>query len=99
MGTPGLRLRGRGERVRLSRVGAWDRDELADLRVVCRASVAVDKMLGESVARARAAGRSWQEIGRALGVAPEAQTWDQVAAGLAQTRLAALDLNAPGSGT
>jgi hypothetical protein len=63
---PALRLHGRGERVRLRRIGRWTRDPLADLAVTCRTTVAIDKALGESVNAARQAGRSCSPSCRSL---------------------------------
>ena len=63
---PTLRFRGAGQRLRL-RV-ATSPDPLANIRECCRASVAVDKALGEAVRDALNAGRSWAEVGHALGV-------------------------------
>ena len=68
MGSPALRLRGRGDRVRLRKIGMWNRDPLAELTVTCRTTVAVDKTFGESVRAARQAGRSWSEVAHALGL-------------------------------
>jgi hypothetical protein len=61
-----LRLRGSGEHLRL-RV-AKTSDPLANVRECCRASVAVEKALGEAVRDALVAGNDWAELGRALGV-------------------------------
>ena len=69
-----LRFRGAGEHLRL-RVGRGP-DRLANVRECCRASVAVEKALGEAIRDARAAGHSWAEVGHALGV--EAKTSDGV---------------------
>ena len=69
-GTATLRLRGSGEHLRL-RVGKAP-DQLANVRECCRASVAVEKALGEEIRDALAAGHSWAEVGQALGV--EAKT-------------------------
>ena len=65
-----LRFRGAGEHLRL-RVGRGP-DPLANVRECCRASVAVEKALGEAVDDALTAGHSWAEVGHALGV--EAKT-------------------------
>jgi hypothetical protein len=73
--TPTLRLRGSGEHLRL-RV-AKDPDQLANVRECCRASVAVEKALGEAIRDALAAGHSWADVGHALGV--EASTSVSVA--------------------
>jgi hypothetical protein len=64
--TATLRLRGSGPHLRL-RVGKA-RDPLANVRECCRASVAVEKALGEVICDALAAGHTWAEVGQALGV-------------------------------
>ena len=78
MGTsrPMLRFKGAGEHLRLRLDGAAD--PLANVRECCRASVAVEKALGEAVRDALAAGHTWAEVGHALGV--EAETSDGVRA-------------------
>jgi hypothetical protein len=68
--TATLRLRGSGEHLRLRVAKATD--PLANVRECCRASVAVDKALGEVIRDALAAGYTWAEVGQALGV--EAKT-------------------------
>lgn len=68
--TATLRFRGSGEHLRL-RV-ATAPDPLANVRECCRASVAVEKAVGEAIGDALAAGHSWAEVGGALGV--EAKT-------------------------
>jgi hypothetical protein len=65
-----LRLAGSGEHLRLRVAKAPD--PLANVRECCRASVAVEKALGEVIRDALAAGHSWAEVGQALGV--EAKT-------------------------
>lgn len=67
-----LRFKGAGERLRL-RV-ATVRDPLTNVRECCRASVAVEKALGEAVRDALAAGHSWAEIGQVLGVEASSAT-------------------------
>jgi hypothetical protein len=64
--TANLRLRGSGARLRLRVAKAPD--PLANVRECCRASVAVEKALGEVIREALAAGHTWAEVGRALGV-------------------------------
>ena len=64
--TATLRLRGSGQQLRL-RVGKAP-DPLANVRECCRASVAVEKALGEVIRDALDAGHSWAEVGHALGV-------------------------------
>ena len=67
--TTTLRLKGSGDRLRLRIVKAPD--PLADVRECCRASVAMEKALGEAIRDALAAGHSWAEVARALGVEAE----------------------------
>ena len=64
--TATLRLTGSGEHLRL-RVGKAP-DPLANERECCRASVAVEKALGEAIRDALAAGHHWAEVGHVLGV-------------------------------
>jgi len=63
---PTLRLRGSGADLRL-RV-ATAPDPLITVNEGCRASVAVEKALGEAIRAAIAAGHSWTEIGQSLGL-------------------------------
>lgn len=64
--TATLRLRGSGEHLRL-RVGKAT-DPLADVSECCRASIAVEKAMGEAIREALAAGHSWAEVGESLSV-------------------------------
>lgn len=64
--TATLRLRGSGEHLRLRVAKAPD--PLANVRECCRASVAVEKALGEAIRDALAAGHGWAEVGHVLGV-------------------------------
>lgn len=64
--TATLRLRGSGEHLQLRVAKAPD--PLADVRECCRASVAVEKALGEAIRDALAAGRNWAEVADVLGV-------------------------------
>lgn len=64
--TATLRLRGSGDHLRL-RV-AQAPDPLTNVRECRRASVAVEKALGEAIRNALAAGHNWGEVGDALGV-------------------------------
>ncbi len=80
-----VRLSGHGQRLRVRTHGAWS-DPIAGLTECCRASVALDKMLSESIRRARDAGRSWAEIGQVLGVVENAQSWPDVREGMARSR-------------
>ena len=64
--TATLRLRGSGEHLRLRVAKAPD--PLANLRECCRASIALEKAMGEVIRDALAAGHTWAEVGQALGV-------------------------------
>jgi hypothetical protein len=61
-----LRFRGSGEHLRLHVPRAPE--TMANVREVCRGSVALEKALGEAIRDAVAKGHSWAEIGHALGV-------------------------------
>lgn len=64
--TTTVRFRGAGEHLRL-RVGEVS-DPLTNVRECCRASVAVEKALGEAIRDALRGGHSWTQVGHALGV-------------------------------
>jgi hypothetical protein len=83
---PRIRLTGRGERLRLLQGGQWQQDPLQAVRECCRASMAIEKALGEAVRAAIASGASWQEIGRVLGVAEAAQSHRDVLEALVETK-------------
>jgi hypothetical protein len=83
---PRIRLTGRGDRLRLRQRGEWQQDPLQDVRECCRASMAVEKALGEAVRAALASGASWQEVGRVLGVAEAAQSKHDVIEAFAETK-------------
>jgi hypothetical protein len=93
--TQALRLRGRGDRIRLYRTGTWNHAPLDDLAVTCRTTTAVDKALAETLSAARRAGHSWPEIASALGLSPTLSTWDEIATELAATRRHVWDRRAP----
>jgi hypothetical protein len=86
--TPRLRLLGHGERLRLRLHDRWQPEPLDTLRECRRAATAVDKALGEAIRSARAAGASWQDIGRTLGATPNAQTQQEVIDALADQKRA-----------
>jgi hypothetical protein len=77
---------GHGNRLRVRTYGDWQRDPLDGVRECGGASVALDKTLGQLIGSALAAGYSWSDIARTLGVAESASTWRDVAAGLARNR-------------
>ena len=81
-----IHLTGRGLRT----VGDWESDPIGAVSDICRQAVALDKLLGESIRRARYTGHSWLEIGRVLGAAEEASTWQDVSLGLARNRTSTL---------
>lgn len=66
MRTATLRFKGSGEHLRLRVARAPD--PLTNVRECCRASVAVEKALGEAIRDAIANGHSWAEVGHVLGV-------------------------------
>jgi len=66
---PKLRFRGSGEHLRLRL--ASTPDPLATVHECCRASVALEKALGEAIREAIATGHSWAEVGQALRVDAE----------------------------
>lgn len=85
---PHLRLSGHGERLRLRQRGHWQQgDPLEAVRECCRASMAVEKALGEAVRGARTAGASWPDVGHALGVHEDAETEQDVVDALADMKL------------
>ena len=84
--TPRLRFSGHGEQLRLRQRGDWQHDPLAAVRECCRASMAIDKALGEAVREAVAAGVSWQEVGRTLGVTDHGQNEQAVIEAFADTK-------------
>ncbi len=77
----GVRLVGRGSRVRLSLSGPWHQDLIEDVRDACRVDFAAEKFLYQSVHMAREAGYSWKDIGTALGVSRQA-AWERFSHGL-----------------
>ena len=85
---PRLRLSGHGPGLRLRTLGGWRHHPLEDVGECCRASTAVDKALGEAVREAIAAGASWRDVGRALGVSEDAETEAEVIDAFARTKRA-----------
>lgn len=73
-----LRLRGHGSGLRLSISGDWASDPMGGVTECCRALMALEKALGESIGHARSAGHSWAEVGRALGATETAAGFDDV---------------------
>jgi hypothetical protein len=88
---PRVRISGHGSRVRVRTKGDWKRDPVAALLESCRSSVAVEKALAEAIHMSRAAGVSWGEIGRTLGVAEDAEDKMALIAAFANHSTAILD--------
>ena len=87
-----LRLTGHGRRLHLRTVGDWTREPMDGIAECCRALMATEKALGESIRQARSAEHSWAEIGRALGATEAAASFDDVADALATQRRATWEL-------
>ena len=75
---PRVRIVGGGRRLRLRTLGDWDSHPLDALRECCRAGTALEKVVWQTVGRAREAGHSWTEIGAALGVTKQT-AWQRYA--------------------
>jgi beta-phosphoglucomutase-like phosphatase (HAD superfamily) len=88
MRTRRLRLTGHGRRVHLRTLGDWTREPMDGIAECCRALMATEKALGESIRRARSAGHPWAEIGRTLGATGSAASFDDVVDALATQRRA-----------
>ena len=71
-----IRLVGSGTKARLRTIGTWGQRPLDDLAVACRASVAVEKLIRQTVAQAREEGCTWSEIGHALGTSRQS-AWER----------------------
>jgi hypothetical protein len=74
--TTSIRLTGSGAKARLRTIGSWGERPLEDLAIACRASVAVDKLIRQTVAVARERGCTWAEIGHALGISKQS-AWER----------------------
>lgn len=83
-----LRLRGHGKGLRLSISGDWTNDPMGGVTDCCRALMALEKALGESIRQARSTGHSWAEVGRALGATETAANFDDVAEAFAANKRA-----------
>jgi hypothetical protein len=66
--SPRVRIVEHGNHLRLRTVGDWEADPINALRECSRAETALEKAMWQTVGKAREAGRSWTEIGNALGV-------------------------------
>jgi hypothetical protein len=87
-----LRLKGHGTRLRLSISGDWGSDPMGGVTDCCRALMALEKALGESIREARSAGHSWADVGRALGATETAASFDDVADAFAANKRATWEL-------
>lgn len=76
--TQRLRLVGRGRELRLRLLGDWERAPLDGLCETARAAGALLKLQHDLVSTARRSGKSWTEIGAALGVSKQA-AWERFA--------------------
>jgi hypothetical protein len=87
-----LRLKGYGTGLRLSISGDWGSDPMGGVSECCRALMALEKALGESIRQARNAGHSWADVGRALGATETAASFDDVADAFAVDKRAMWEL-------
>lgn len=71
-----IRIVGHGRSTHVRAAGDWESEPLDALREACRVSTALDKLIRESVRRAREAGHSWTQIGEALGVTKQT-AWER----------------------
>ena len=71
-----IRIVNNGRDLRVRASGDWENEPLDGLREARRVATALDKLIRESVRRARAAGHSWTEIGQALDVSKQA-AWER----------------------
>lgn len=85
-------MRGHGSGLRLSISGDWTSDPIGGAADCCRALMALEKALGESIGHARSAGHSWAEVGRALGATETAASFDDVADAFAAEKRAIWEL-------
>jgi uncharacterized NAD(P)/FAD-binding protein YdhS len=71
-----IRIVGHGTNIHVRTAGDWESEPLDGLREACRVSTALDKLVRESVRRARETGHSWTQIGEALRVTKQA-AWER----------------------
>jgi hypothetical protein len=83
-----LRLAGHGRKLHVRTLGNWTRDPMDGIAECCRAQLALEKALGESIRQVRRDGHSWAEIGRALGATETAASFAEVADAYAINRRA-----------
>jgi hypothetical protein len=63
-----LRIAGSGRSLRVITLGNWRQEPLDAISEACRAQVAIQKLLHESVAKAINENYTWEEIGHRLGM-------------------------------
>jgi hypothetical protein len=71
-----LRIVGIGRDTKLRLVGDWQEAPLEGLCQSARVAGALDKLQRQLVKQARSAGRSWTEIGSALGISKQS-AWER----------------------
>jgi len=74
-----LRIVGHGASTRVRLIGDWNGRPLDAIREARGAQRALEKMLREQVRAARQTGRSWSEVGDALGTTKQA-AWERFSA-------------------
>ena len=79
--SPRVRIAGRGNHLRLRAIGDWDAHPLDALSECCRAEMALEKAMWQTVGKAREAGQSWTEIGKSLGVTKQT-AWQRFSGGM-----------------
>jgi hypothetical protein len=79
--SPRVRVVGQGSKLRLRTLGDWDAHPIEALRECCRAEIALEKAMWQTVGKAREDGRSWTEIGDALGVRKQT-AWQRFSGGM-----------------
>jgi hypothetical protein len=79
--SPRVRIVGRGNHLRLRTLGDWEEHPIEALRECFRAGTALEKTMWQTVGKAREAGRSWTEIGDALGVTKQS-AWQRFSGGM-----------------
>jgi hypothetical protein len=79
--SPRVRIVGHGNRLRLRTLGDWEAHPIEALRECCRAETALGKPMWQTVGKAREAGQSWTEIGKALGVTKQT-AWQRFSGGM-----------------
>ena len=79
--SPRVRIVGQGNHLRLRTLGDWDAHPLEALRECCRAEMALEKAMWQTVGKAREAGQSWTAIGKSLGVTKQT-AWQRFSGGM-----------------